>query len=100
MNYFDFFDNIGGIFFVFLNVVTPVFSSINWLFYWTTFADRSSVIFTSSLFCFFPALVFNIISKTKIEAELASQMIFYIFAVQFAIANLGFMVAKALRQSK
>ena len=76
------------------------FSSINWLFYWTKFADRSSVIFTSSLFRFFPALVFNIISKTKIEAELASQMIFYIFAVQFAIANLGFMVAKALRQSK
>ena len=27
-------------------------------------------------------------------------MIFYIFSVQFAIANLGFMVAKALRQSK
>ena len=25
MNYFDFFDNIGGICFVFLNVVTPVF---------------------------------------------------------------------------
>jgi hypothetical protein len=100
MNYFDFFDNIGGIFLYSSMLLLRFFSSINWLFYWTKFADRSSVIFTSSLFCFFPALVFNIISKTKIEAELASQMIFYIFAVQFAIANLGFMAAKAPRQLK
>jgi predicted permease len=101
MNVLEIFDNIGRIYFVFLNVVTPVFILVLIGYH---IGPRLQVEARSlsrpAYFVFVPAFVFNIISKTQIEAELAFQMVAYIFVVQLAVAFLGFLVAKALRQSK
>jgi len=49
---------------------------------------------------FIPAFVFNIISEAKIDSGLALQMLSFILVAQIAVALLGFMVGKALRQSR
>ncbi|HBR60417.1 MAG TPA: transporter, partial [Deltaproteobacteria bacterium] len=76
MNAFLLFDNISGIFFVFLNVVTPVFILV---LIGYVIGPRLQVQARSlsrpAYFVFAPAFVFNMIIKTKIEAELAFQMV-------------------------
>ncbi len=101
MNTFLNFDNISGIFFVFLNVVTPVFILVLiGYFIGPRLQVQARSLSRPAYFVFVPAFVFNIISKTQIEAELAFQMVAYIFAAQLAVAFFGFLVGKALQQSK
>ena len=54
----------------------------------------------TAYFVLIPAFVFNIISKAKIDSELALQMLSFILVAQIAVALLGFLVGKALRQSR
>jgi len=94
-------ENIGGIFLVFLNVVTPVFILVVIGY----FVDPRLKIEARSLsrtayFVFIPAFVFNIISEAKIDSELGLQMLSFILVAQIAFALLGFLVGKALRQSR
>ncbi len=101
MNVFDLTENIGGILFVFLNVVTPVFVLvIIGYFIGPRLQVEARSLSRPAYFVFVPAFVFNIISKTKIEADLALHMLGFIFVAQIAVAFLGFLVAKALRQSR
>ena len=72
---------------VLLNVVTPVFILVLiGCFERPRFLIEARSLSRSAYFVFVPAFVLNIISKTNIEAELAFQMIAYIFVAQFAIA--------------
>ena len=50
--------------------------------------------------CLYWPFVFNIISKAKIDSELALQMLSFILFAQITVALLGFLVGKALRQSR
>ena len=101
MNVLEIFDNIGGIYLVFLNVVTPVFILVLiGYFIGPRLQVEARSLSRLAYFVFVPAFVFNIIRKTQIEVELAFQMVAYIFVVQLAVAFLGFLVGKALRQSK
>ena len=101
MNVFDLTENIGGILFVFLNVVTPVFVLvIIGYFIGPRLQVEARSLSRPAYFVFVPAFVFNIISKTQIEADLALHMLGFIFVAQIAVAFLGFLVAKALRQSR
>ena len=101
MNVFDLTENISGILFVFLNVVTPVFVLvIIGYFIGPRLQVEASSLSRPAYFVFVPAFVFNIISKTQIEADLALHMLGFIFVAQIAVAFLGFLVAKALRQSR
>ena len=94
-------ENIGGIFLVFLNVVTPVFILVVIGYF---VAPRLKIDARSlsriAYFVFVPAFVFNIISEAKIDSELALQMLSFILVAQIAVALLGFLVGKALRQSR
>ena len=73
MNVFELFDNIGGIFFVFLNVVTPVFILVLiGYFIGPRLQVQARSLSRPAYFVFVPAFVFNIISKTQIEADLAN----------------------------
>ena len=54
----------------------------------------------TAYFVFIPAFVFNIISEAKIDSGLALQMLSFILVAQIAVALLGFLVGKALRQSR
>lgn len=101
MNIFDFTQNISGVYLVFLNVVTPVFVLvvIGYFIGPRLQVDARSLSRTA-YFVFIPAFVFNIISEAQVKAELAFQMLGFIFSAQIAVAVLGFLVGKALRQSK
>ena len=94
-------ENIGGIFLVFLNVVTPVFILVViGYFVGPRLKIDARSLSRTAYFVFIPAFVFNIISEAKIDSELALQMLSFILVAQIAVALLGFLVGKALRQSK
>ena len=94
-------ENIGGIFLVFLNVVTPVFILVViGYFVGPRLKIDALSLSRTAYFVFIPAFVFNIISEAKIDSELALQMLSFILVAQIAVALLGFLVGKALRQSR
>ena len=101
MSSFIFKENIGGIFLVFLNVVTPVFILVViGYFVGPHLKIDARSLSRTAYFVFIPAFVFNIISEAKIDSELALQMLSFILVAQIAVALLGFLVGKALRQSR
>ena len=101
MNSFIFMENIGGIFLVFLNVVTPVFILVVvGYFVGPRIKIEARSLSRTAYFVFIPAFVFNIISEAKIDSELALQMLSFILVAQIAVALLGFLVGKTLRQSR
>ena len=101
MSSFIFKENIGGIFLVFLNVVTPVFILVViGYFVGPRLKIDARSLSRTAYFVFIPAFVFNIISEAKIDSELALQMLSFILVAQIAVALLGFLVGKALRQSR
>ena len=94
-------ENIDGIFLVFLNVVTPVFILVViGYFVGPRLKIEARSLSRTAYFVFIPAFVFNIISEAKIDSELALQMLSFILVAQIAVALLGFLVGKALRQSR
>ena len=94
-------ENIGGIFLVFLNVVTPVFILVViGYFVGPRLKIDARSLSRTAYFVFIPAFVFNIISEAKIDSGLALQMLSFIIVAQIAVALLGFLVGKALRQSR
>jgi len=94
-------ENIGGIFLVFLNVVTPVFILVViGYFVGPRLKIDARSLSRTAYFVFIPAFVFNIISEAKIDSGLALQMLSFILVAQIAVALLGFLVGKALRQSR
>ena len=94
-------ENIGGIFLVFLNVVTPVFILVViGYFVGPRLKIEARSLSRTAYFVFIPAFVFNIISEAKIDSGLTLQMLSFIFVAQIAVALLGFLVGKALRQSR
>ena len=94
-------ENIGGIFLVFLNVVTPVFILVViGYFVGPRLKIDARSLSRTAYFVFIPAFVFNIISEAKIDSGLTLQMLSFIFVAQIAVALLGFLVGKALRQSR
>ena len=94
-------ENIGGIFLVFLNVVTPVFILVViGYFVGPRLKIKARSLSRTAYFVFVPAFVFNIISEAKIDFNLALQMLSFILVAQIAVALLGFLVSKALRQSR
>jgi len=101
MSGFIFMENIGGIFLVFLNVVTPVFILVViGYFVGPRLKIEVRSLSRTAYFVFIPAFVFNIISEAKIDSGLTLQMLSFIFVAQIAVALLGFLVGKALRQSR
>jgi predicted permease len=101
MSSFTFMENIGGIFLVFLNVVTPVFILVViGYFVGPGLKIEARSLSRTAYFVFIPAFVFNIISEAKIDSELALRMLSFILVTQIAVALLGFLVGKALRQSR
>ena len=83
LSQFDFTDNFGGLFFVFLNVVSPVFILVViGYFIGPRLNVEARSLSRTAYFVFVPAFVFNIISEAKIEAELALQMVSFIFATK------------------
>ena len=101
MSSFIFKENIGGIFLVFLSVVTPVFILVViGYFVGPRLKIDARSLSRTAYFVFIPAFVFNIISEAKIDSELALQMLSFILVAQIAVALLGFLVGKALRQSR
>ena len=101
MSSFIFKENIGGIFLVFLNVVTPVFILVViGYFVGPRLKIEARSLSRTAYFVFIPAFVFNIISEAKIDSGLTLQMLSFIFVAQIAVALLGFLVGKALRQSR
>ena len=101
MSSFIFKENIGGIFLVFLNVVTPVFILVViGYFVGPRLKIDARSLSRTAYFVFIPAFVFNIISEAKIDSGLALQMLSFILVAQIAVALLGFLVGKALRQSR
>jgi len=94
-------ENIGGIFLVFLNVVTPVFILVViGYFVGPRLKIEARSLSRTAYFVFIPAFVFNIISEAKIDSWLTLQILSFIFVAQIAVALLGFLVGKALRQSR
>jgi len=94
-------ENIGGIFLVFLNVVTPVFIlAVIGYFVGPRLKIEARSLSRTAYFVFIPAFVFNIISEAKIDSGLALQMLSFIFVAQIAVALLGFFVGKTLRKSR
>ena len=86
---------------VFLNVVTPVFILVAvGYFIGPLLKIEARPLSKTAYFVFVPAFVFNIISEAKIAAELAITMLCFTFVVQITVAILGFLVGKALRQSR
>ena len=101
MSSFIFKENIGGIFLVFLNVITPVFILVViGYFVGPSLKIDARSLSRTAYFVFIPAFVFNIISEAKIDFELALQMLSFVLVAQIAVALLGFLVGKALRQSR
>ena len=101
MNSFIFVENIDGIFLVFLNVVAPVFILVViGYFVGPRLKIDARSLSRTAYFVFIPAFVFNIISEAKIDFDLALQMLSFVLVAQIAVALLGFLVGKALRQSR
>jgi Predicted permeases len=101
MSSFIFMENISGILLVFLNVVTPVFILVViGYFVGPRLKIEARSLSRTAYFVFIPAFVFNIISEAKIDSGLALQMLSFILVAQIAVALLGFLVGKALRQSR
>jgi len=101
MSSFIFMENISGILLVFLNVVTPVFILVFiGYFVGPRLKIEARSLSRTAYFVFIPAFVFNIISEAKIDSGLALQMLSFILVAQIAVALLGFLVGKALRQSR
>ena len=97
MSLFDFTDNFGGLFSVFLNVVTPVFILVViGYFIGPRLNVEARSLSRTAYYVLVPAFIFNIISEAKIEAELALQMVGFFFAAQIAVASLGFLVGMVL----
>ena len=72
MSLFDFTDNFGGLFSVFLNVVTPVFILVViGYFIGPRLNVEARSLSRTAYYVLVPAFIFNIISEAKIEAELA-----------------------------
>ncbi len=101
MNIADFSGNTGALLLVFLNVVTPVFILVA-IGYFTgpLLKIEARSLSKIAYFVFVPAFVFNIISEAQIAAELAMMMLGFTLVAQVAVALLGFLVGKALRQSR
>ena len=79
LSQFDFTDNFGGLFFVFLNVVSPVFILvIIGYFIGQCLNVEARSLSRTAIYVLVPAFVFNIISEAKIEAELAMQVVSFI----------------------
>jgi len=80
-------ENIGGIFLVFLNVVTPVFILVViGYFVGPRLKIEARSLSRTAYFVFIPAFVFNIISEAKIDSGLALQMLSFILVAQIAVA--------------
>ena len=72
---FDFTDNFGGLFFVFLNVVSPVFILVViGCFIGPRLNVEARSLSRTAYYMLVPTFVFNIISEAKIEADLALQI--------------------------
>ena len=100
LSQFDFTDNFGGLFFVFLNVVSPVFILvIIGYFIGPRLNVEARSLSRTAYYVLVPAFVFNIISEAKIEAELALQMVSF-FAAQIVVTSLGFLVGMVLGRTK
>ena len=101
MNIADFSGNTGALLLVFLNVVTPVFILVAvGYFIGPLLKIEARSLSKIAYFVFVPAFVFNIISEAQIAAELAMMMLGFTLVAQVAVALLGFLVGKALRQSR
>jgi len=101
MSNFIFLENISGIFLVFLNVVVPVFIIVViGYFVGPRLNIEARSLSRTAYFVLAPAFIFNIISEAKIDMDQAFQMLGFNFATQISLAFLGFLVGKALRQSK
>ena len=86
---------------VFLNVVTPVFILVAvGYFIGPLLKIEARSLSKTAYYVFVPAFVFNIISEAKITAELTILMLCFTFVVQISVAILGFLVGKAMRQSR
>jgi malate permease and related proteins len=85
---------------IFLNVLVPVFALVT-LGY--TFGPRlqleTRTLTRLAYFILTPAFVFNILSRTRIEAQLAGRMVAFISVVYLGSILLAFVVAKLLRRS-
>jgi len=85
---------------VFLNVLVPVFALIL-LGY--SFGPRlqleTRTLSRLAYFILTPAFVFNVLSRTRIEAQLAGRMIAFITVVYLGSILLAFVVARLLRRS-
>ena len=86
---------------MFLNVVTPVFILVViGYFIGPRLNVEARSLSRTAYYVLVPAFIFNIISEAKIEAELALQMVGFIFAAQIAVASLGFLVGMVLGRTK
>lgn len=85
---------------IFLNVLVPVFALvvIGYLF-GPRLQLETRTLTRLAYFILTPAFVFNILSRTKIEAELAGRMIGFITAVYIGSIVIAFVVARLLRRS-
>ena len=85
---------------IFLNVLVPVFALvvIGYLF-GPRLQLETRTLTRLAYFILTPAFVFNILSRTKIEAELAGRMIGFITAVYVGSIVIAFVVARLLRRS-
>ena len=86
---------------MFLNVVTPVFILVViGYFIGPSLNVEARSLSRTAYYMLATAFVFNILSEAKIEAELALQMVSYIFAAQIAVTSLGFLVGMVLGRTK
>ena len=85
---------------IFLNVLVPVFALvvIGYLF-GPRLQLETRTLTRLAYFILTPAFVFNILSRTKIDAELAGRMIGFITAVYVGSIVIAFVVARLLRRS-
>ena len=100
LSQFDFTDNFGGLFFVFLNVVSPVFILVViGYFIGQCLNVEARSLSRTAYYVLVPAFVFNIISEAKIEAEFSFAKGQF-FSAQIAVASLGFLVGLVLGRTK
>ncbi len=85
---------------IFLNVLVPVFALvvIGYLF-GPRLQLETRTLTRLAYFILTPAFVFNILSRTKIDAELAGRMIGFITVVYVGSIVIAFVVARLLRRS-
>lgn len=86
---------------IFINVITPVFSLVLIGYLAGPRLGLSARTLTRyAYFILIPCFIFNVISTAEVAAEVATQMVIYIFVVHVACALLGFGVAWFLRRPK